>query len=229
MSKLEKIWNKMHKEMVRKKYAYNFTWMGVPILQVPQDLQALHEIIWRIKPELIIETGVALGGSLLFSASMLRLLGELDKIVYGIVVGVEINLLPEAIKNLKESNLWKMIHLIEGSSIEKYTFKEVKSFAEIANRVIVCLDSNHTHEHVLKELRLYSTLVSVGSYIIVNDTGIENLPKNYYKNRSWGKGNNPMTAVDEFLKENDNFEIDYEIQNKLIITGHPKGYLRRIK
>lgn len=222
MIRLERIWQRMHREMVRKKYAYNFTWMGIPILQLPQDIQATQEIIWRVKPTLIIETGVAYGGSLLFSASMLKLLND------GYTIGIEIGLLEDTILNISNSKLSDRIILLEGSSVSDEIFNIVKTYA-LQRNVMVCLDSNHTHEHVLKELQLYSQLVSVGSYIIVNDTGIENLPGSFYKDKQWGKGNNPMTAVDEFLKLNKNFEIDYEIQNKLIITGHPKGYLRRVK
>lgn len=224
---LERAWQLFHRELVKTKYAYNFKWFGIPVLQVPQDLQALQEIIWEVKPDLIIETGIAMGGSLMFNATMLTALESCGEIKNSKVIGIEINLYPKNKKAILTHPLSKKIIIIEGSSIDSKIIKEVEWLSR-SRKVLVCLDSNHTHEHVLAELRAYAPFVSVGSYIIVNDTGIEDLPRGTTANRPWGKGNNPKTAVWEFLKENDNFVID-DIDKKLIMTGHPSGYLKRVK
>ncbi len=228
-NRLQQAWQNFHKEIVKAKYAYNFFWLGVPIIQMPQDLQAFQEIIWEVKPDLIIETGIAFGGSLLFSASMLAILevcGEIDK---GDVLGVDIEIRPHNKKNILNHPLSKKITMIEGSSIDKEVIEKVIDFRKTKERVLVFFDSNHTHEHVLEELRAYAPLVSVGSYCVVGDSGIEDLPQGTTNDRPWGKGNNPKTAVWEYLKENDDFEIDKIIESKLIITGSPDGYLKRIK
>jgi len=217
------------KELARIKYAYNFSWLGFKVLQVPQDLQAMQEIIWEVKPDLIIETGVAFGGSLMFCASMLALLEVCGEIKDGRVIGVEINLFPENSFKILSHPLSKYINIISGSSVNKDIVKSIKYISNMKKRILVCLDSNHTHEHVLAELRAYAPLVSVGSYIIVNDTGVEDLPDKMSFNRPWGKGNNPRTAVIEFLEENDDFIIDESIDERLIISGNLGGYLRRIK
>ncbi len=224
---VQKAWQLLHKELVKVRYVYNFRWFGLPILQVPQDLQAKQEIIWEVKPNLIIETGVACGGSIMFSATMLIALQACGEIEDGKVVGIELNLYPENRKAIFNHSLSKIITIIDGSSVDEDIIAEIHKIAK-GKRVLIYLDSNHTHEHVLAELRAYSPLVSVGSYIIVEDTGIEDLPKDSCSDRPWGKGNNPKTAVWEFLKENDNFEID-DIYKKLIMTGNPSGYLKRIK
>ena len=224
---LRKTWEAFRKEIVKIKYAYNFKWAGIPILKIPQDIIALQEIIWKVKPNLIIETGVAHGGSVIFFASMLELLERCGEIEYGDVIGVEIGLYPETRETIFKHPLSKRIIIVDGSSTDKEVIRKVKELA-IAKRVLVCLDSDHTHDHVLNELRLYSPLVSVGSYIVVDDTGIEELPDYLFSNRAWGKGNNPGTAVKEFLKENSNFKID-NLDTKLVFTGSPGGYLRRVK
>jgi cephalosporin hydroxylase len=226
---LQKTWQNFHNELVKEKYAYNFFWLGVPIIQAPQDLQALQEIIWTVKPDLIIETGVAFGGSLVFSASMLAILEVTQKIEKGLVIGIDIEIRPHNKINIENHPLSKKIKLIEGSSIDEKIIEQVKTIAKDYKRILVCLDSNHTHNHVLEELKNYAPLVSIGSYIMVGDTGIEDLPKGTTNNRPWDKGNNPKTAVWEFLKENDSFIIDKSIENKLIITGSPDGYLKRIQ
>jgi len=224
---LQDAWQLFHKELVKVKYAYNFKWGGLPILKVPQDIIALQEIIWEVKPNLIIETGVGPGGSIIFFASMLELLERCGEIENGKVIGIEIGLYPETRETIFNHSLSKKITIIDGSSTDKEVIEKVKELAK-GKRVLVCLDSNHTHDHVLKELLLYTPMVSVGSYMVVDDTGIEELPDYMFSNRSWGKGNNPGTALIEFLKENSNFEIDHT-QSKLIITGSPNGYLKRIK
>ena len=226
---LQQAWQTFHNEIVKAKYAYNFFWLGVPVLQVPQDLQALQEIIWEVKPDLIIETGIAYGGSLIFSASMLAILEACGEIDEGDVLGIDIEIRAYNKKAILAHPLSKKITMIEGSSIDEGVIARVREFVEAKERVLVCLDSNHTHEHVLVELRAYAPLVSIGSYIMVGDTGIEDLPEGTTSDRPWGKGNNPKTAVWEYLKENSNFEIDKTIDSKLILTGSPDGFLRKIR
>ena len=218
-----------HKELVKAKYAYNFFWLGVPILQAPQDLQAMQEIIWVVKPNLIIETGIAYGGSLIFSASMLAILEVCGEIEKGDVLGIDIEIRPHNKEAILAHPLSNRITMFEGSSIDDGIIARVREFAKGKERILVCLDSNHTHEHVLAELRAYAPLVSVGSYCIVGDTGIEDLPEGTTSDRPWGKGNNPKTAVWEYLKENSNFEIDKTMDSKLILTGSPDGFLRKIR
>ena len=216
-------------EIVKAKYAYNFYWLGVPILQIPQDLQAWQEIIWEVMPDLIIETGIAMGGSLIFNASMLAILEVCGKIEKGHVLGIDIEIRPHNKKSILAHPLSNKIKMIEGSSIDDEIIEKVRDFAKGKERILVYLDSNHTHNHVLAELRAYAPLVSVGSYCIVGDTGIENTPDEEFSARPWGKESNPKTAVWAYLKENSNFEIDKNIESKLILTASTDGYLRRIK
>lgn len=211
-------------EVSRYKYSYNFTWLGRPIIQFPQDIIAIQEIIWRVNPDLIIETGIAHGGSLIFSASMLELLGG-----SGSVLGVDIEIRPHNRVEIEKHPMSKRIMMLEGSSIDEGIVAEVKKFAAGKKSVLVILDSNHTHEHVLEELRVYSTLVTQGSYLIVLDTVIEDMPADFFPDRAWGKGSNPKTAVREFLQTTDRFEIDKEMEAKLLITVAPGGYLKCIK
>jgi len=218
--KLTKSW---FESSVKFEYSYHFTWLGRPIIQYPQDIIALQEIIWKVKPDLIIETGIARGGSLIFSASMLQLLGK------GKVLGIDIKIRPENKKKIQQYFLWKRISMIEGSSVDKKIINKVYNFAKGKKRVMVILDSNHTHEHVLNELKAYSPLVSKNSYLVVFDTIIEDLPKKIESKLPWSKGNNPKTALLEFLKNNKQFKIDKEIENKLMISVAPSGYLQRIK
>lgn len=218
---LSRIWVR---EIAPYKYAYNFTWMGRPIIQFPQDMLAMQEIIWNLKPDLIIETGIAHGGSLIFHASMLELVGgEAD------VLGIDIDIREHNRLEIEKHPMFKRITLMEGSSVADETAQKVFDFAKSKQRVLVILDSNHTHEHVLKELEIYSQLVTKDSYLIVFDTLVEDMPDSLSKDRPWGKGNNPKTAVWEFLKNNDRFEIDKKLENKLLITVAPDGYLKCIK
>ena len=205
------------------KYTYNFTWLGRPIIQYPQDIIAMQEIIWQVKPDLIIETGIAHGGSLIFYASMLELLGG-----KGHVVGIDIDIRKHNRVEIEKHRMFKRITMIEGSSTDEKIAEEVHQMAR-GKRVLVCLDSNHTHEHVLRELELYAPLVSVGSYCVVFDTIIENMPKGTYADRPWDVGNNPKTAVQAYLNEHDESMVDVEIENKLLITVAPGGYLRRVR
>ncbi len=209
-------------ESLRVKYSYNFTWLGRPVIQHPQDLVALQEIIWRVKPDVIVETGVAHGGSLIFHASMLELIGG-----PGMVVGIDIDIRAHNRREIENHPLARRLVLIEGSSVAEEVVERARALA--VGRVMVVLDSNHTHEHVLEELRLYSPLVTPGSYLVVFDGVIEDMPQEIIVDRSWGRGDNPLTAIRQFLGEQSDFEPDIEIENKLLVTGAPSGYLRRIR
>ena len=211
-------------ESNKVQYSYNFSWMGRPIIQYPQDMIAMQEIIWDVKPDLVIETGIAHGGSLIYYASILELIG------HGEVLGIDIDIRKHNKAEIEKHPMFRRIKMIEGSSVDEATAQQVKKIAENKERIIVCLDSNHTHEHVLKELELYAPLVSLNSYIIVFDTIVEDLPEGYFsQKRPWGISNNPRTAVDEFLKTHSDFIVDETIDNKLLISVGPRGYLKRIK
>jgi len=213
-------------------YSYNFSWLNRPIIQYPQDIVAFQELVSAAKPDLIIETGIAHGGSLVFSASLLSLLDVMDGLdprqSSRKVVGVDIDIRPHNRKALNEHPLRFKMELIEGSSTAPEIIQQVRSHADGAERVLLSLDSNHTHEHVLAELNAYADLVSVGSYCIVFDTAIEDLPAGSFPHRPWDKGNNPKTAVHEWLKINPEFKIDKDIDNKLLISVAPDGYLKRV-
>lgn len=221
--KLLQVSKQFAEETIRTGYSYNFTWMGRPIIQYPQDMIAMQELIWEIKPDLIIETGIAHGGSLIYYASILELIGE------GEVLGIDIDIRDHNRKEIEKHPMFKRIKMIQGSSISAEVLEQVKGFASGKKKVMVCLDSNHTHEHVLSELELYFPFVTLNSYLVVFDTIVEDLPENTYSNRAWGIGDNPKTAVKEFLKTHNNFEIDSSIDNKLLVSVAPEGYLKRIK
>ena len=204
-------------------YFHGFTWLGLPMIQCPQDFVGLQEIIWQLKPDLIIETGVARGGSSVFFASMLQLIGE-----DGLVLAIDIDIRKHNREAIESHPMSKRIQLLEGSSIDSTIAEKVQEIAKDRKCVLVCLDSNHTHDHVLEELKYYAPLVTSGSYCIVYDTGIEDFPQEMYADRPWGKGNNPKTAVLEFLKTNQDFELDRNIENKLLITGARDGFLKRV-
>jgi Cephalosporin hydroxylase len=207
------------------KYSYHFTWLGRPIIAYPQDMIAMQEIIWNVKPDLIIETGVAHGGSIVYYASLLELIGG-----DGLVLGIDIDIRKHNRELIEAHPMKKRIKLLEGSSVSSAIANEVKKIAANKKKVLLCLDSNHTHEHVLTELNLYADLISVGSYCIVFDTVIEDMPADWnWGIRPWGVGNNPKTAVVEFLKTNHDFVIDKEIDHKLLISVAPDGYLKRVK
>jgi len=220
------------------KYSYNFHWLGRPIIQYPQDMAAMQEIIWQVKPDLIIETGIAHGGSLILSASMLALLDICDAIEQKKsidpsrskrkVLGIDIDIRPHNRDAIEGHPMSSRIQMIQGSSIDPNIVNQVRTVAASHEKILVCLDSNHTHEHVLDELKAYAPLVTQGSYCIVFDTIIEDLPKELFPDRPWGPGNNPKTAVWEFLKSHPEFEIDKSIDNKLLIGVAPEGYLKRI-
>jgi cephalosporin hydroxylase len=221
------------------KYSYNFEWLGRPIIQYPQDIVAMQELIWQIKPDLIIETGIAHGGSLILSASMLSFLDMCEAIEIGAtfdpcqsrrkVLGIDIDICAHNRASIEAHPMASRIEMIEGSSIAPEIVSTVKQFATNYGRILICLDSNHTHEHVLAELEAYAPLVSKGSYCVVFDTIIEDMPDDMFSDRPWGKGDNPKTAVWAYLKSHSEFEIDKSIQHKLLITVAPDGYLKRIK
>jgi len=221
--------NEWLKESMLNQYVYNFSWLGRPIIQTPQDMIALQEIIWDVKPDMIIETGIAHGGSLIFSASMLTLLEACGEIENGQVLGIDIDIREHNRKAIEAHQMSKKITMFQGSSIDEEMIQKVYEFAKSGKKILVCLDSNHTHDHVLSELKAYSSLVSIGSYCIVFDTLVEDMPSEFSNDRPWDKGNNPKTAVWEYLKECDDFVIDKDIENKLLITVAPDGYLKRIK
>ena len=207
----------------RHEYSYHFSWLGRPIIQFPQDIIAVQEIIWRVRPELIIETGIARGGSLIFHASILEMMGG-----NGRVVGVDIDIREHNRVEILKHPMSKRITMIQGSSIDEAVVQQVYKLAAGNKPILVILDSNHTHEHVLKELELYSPLVGQGSYLLVFDTVIEDMPAEFSRERPWGPGNNPKTALAEFLQRNDRFEVDREMESKLLITVAPGGYLKCI-
>lgn len=223
-SSLHEIAHSFLVESARHEYSYHFRWLGLPIIQYPQDVIAMQELIWDIKPDAIVETGVARGGSLILYASLLRLLGG-----DGIVVGVDIEIRPHNRAAIESHPLAGDVRLVEGSSIDPDVVAQVRSLIAGRKRVLVVLDSMHTHQHVMAELRQYSPFVTNGSYLVVFDTCVEHLPEDLFPRRPWKKGDNPWTAVHEFLEENDRFEIDGTIDDKLQITVAPHGYLRCLK
>ncbi len=204
-------------------YSYNFSWMGVPIIQYPQDMVAMQEIIWKIKPDLIIETGVARGGSIVFYSSLM----DMMNIDNGKVVGIDIDIRSHNRAAIENHPTAKRIHLVEGSAIDVKTVKQVERIALGSKKTVVCLDSMHTHDHVLEELRLYSKFVTQDSYLVVFDTSIEDMPEDYFPNRPWGVGNSPMSAVKQFLQEGNDFEIDKTISDKMLVTVARNGFLKR--
>lgn len=220
------------------KYPYNYEFLGRPIIQYPQDMVAMQELIWSVKPDLIIETGIAHGGSLIMSASMLALIDMCEAIESENsinpkeskrkVLGIDIDIREHNRAAIESHPMSSRIQMIQGSSIAQDIIDQVKAIAKDYKTVLVCLDSNHTHDHVLAELNAYAELTSVNSYCVVFDTVVEDMPNDMFPDRPWGNGDNPKTAVWEFLKSHNEFVIDQEIQNKLLITVAPDGYLKRI-
>lgn len=205
-----------------QKYMYNFSWMGRPIIQTPVDMIAMQELIWQVKPQVIIETGVAHGGSLLFYASLLELLGE------GEVIGIDIDIRAHNRAAIEAHPMSKRLHLIQGSSTSAEVIEQVCARAAGKKRVMVCLDSNHTEAHVLAELDAYSNLVSEGSYLVVFDSVVEDLPQGFFSDRPWSVGDNPKTAVHKWLRSNPQFVIDRDFESKLLLTVCPDGFLKRV-
>jgi len=214
---------------IRAGYSYNFSWMGRPIIQYPQDIVAMQEIIWRLQPDLIIETGIAHGGSLIFSAAMLELNAACGGPADARVLGLDIDIRAHNRSAIEAHPMFKRISMIEGSSIAPEIVGQVRQAAVGKRSVLVCLDSNHTHAHVLAELQAYAPMVTVGSYCVVFDTVVEDLPESLFPDRPWGPGDNPKTAVHEFLKTHGtSFEIDRAVDNKLLVSVAPDGYLKRV-
>ena len=227
-AELSKEW---FEQSIKAEYSYNFEWLGRPLIQYPTDLVGMQEVFFKTKPDLVIETGIAHGGSLIFSASMMALMdicdgvSEMESARH--VIGVDIDIKPHNRRAIEEHPLFSRITLLEGSSVDQSLFSELSDIAKNYKRIMVILDSNHTHDHVLEELRMYSELVSVGNYCIVMDTVIETSPIAALADRPWTIGNNPMTAVKQFLAEGSNFAVDKEIEYKLSVTVAPNGWLRR--
>lgn len=219
------------------RYSYNFSWLGRPIIQYPQDIVGLQELIWQVRPDLIVEMGIAHGGSLIFNASLLALLDYDEAARAGTtldpssprrrVLGVDIDIRDHNRAAIEAHAMASRIDMIQGSSIDPQVVAEVRKFADDYDTVMVILDSNHTHDHVLAELEAYAGLATVGSYCIVFDTLVEDVPEEYFEDRPWGKGNNPKTAVREFLAAHPEFELDKHIESKLLITVAPDGFLKR--
>ena len=216
-------------QSVGAQYSFNFSWMGRPIIQYPQDLVAVQEIIWDVKPDLIIETGVAHGGSAVFFASLLELNAQCGGPKNAEVWCVEIDLRSHNREALEVHPIYPRLRIFDGSSVDENIASVIAAKAATCQRIMVILDSNHTHEHVLGELNLYAPLVSVGSYCVVFDTVIEDLDGVEFVDRPWGKGDNPKTAVAEFMRTNSDFLVDYAIDEKLLISAAPGGYLKRVK
>jgi len=231
---LSRVWVR---EITPHKWAYNFRWLGRPAIQFPNDTWALQELIFEIKPDLIIETGIAHGGSLIFSASILAMLELCEATENGVmldpqnpkrkVLGIDIDIRAHNKTAIEAHPLFARIDMFEGSSIEPGMVERVHQYAKEFKRVLVCLDSNHTHEHVLGELEAYAPLVSNGSYCIVYDTVIEDMPAALSSDRPWGPGNNPKTAVHSYLEKHPEFSIDKSIDHKLQISVAPDGFLKR--
>ena len=218
---LSRIWLR---EITRHKYAYNFNWMGRPIIQFPQDMIAMQEIIWEVQPDLIIETGIAHGGSLIYYASLLEMMGG-----DGYILGIDIDIRAHNREAIETHPMFKRVQMIEGSSVSDEVTTAVAEHAKGKKSVLVVLDSDHTHEHVLNELNIYAQHVTRDSYIVVFDTLLEDMPDDLVQDCPWGSGNNPMTAVREFLTGTDAFEIDKDVASKILITVAPDGYLKRVK
>jgi cephalosporin hydroxylase len=213
---------RMTESLLQKRYVFNFDWLGVPIIQFPPDIIALQELCWKVKPAVVVETGIARGGSLIFYASMLELLGS-----DGFVIGVDIDIRGHNRAVIESHPLARRVRLIEGSSIDPATVAQVNSMVGDRRPVLVILDSMHTGDHVLAELDAYSGLVDAGSYLVVQDTLIEDVPEGLYPDRPWSHGNSPASAVDEFLaRPGSRFVIDDEYASKLVITSTPRGFLR---
>jgi cephalosporin hydroxylase len=224
---------------IAPRYSYNFQWQGRPIIQYPQDMVAMQELIWSLRPDLVIETGIAHGGSLIFSASMLALLDLCDAIEAGEsmdpaksrrkVLGIDIDIRAHNRAAIEAHPMASRIQMMQGSSVAPEIVAQVHTIAAAHSRVLVCLDSNHTHDHVLAELEAYAPLTSLGSYCVVFDTVVEDMPSAAFPDRPWGPGDNPKTAVWAYLKSHPEFEIDASIPDKLLITVAPDGYLKRVR
>ncbi len=216
-------------EACKQKYSYDFTWLGLPVIQFPEDLISLQEIIFNVQPDVIIETGIARGGSLIFYASLLKLLGKRK------VIGIDINILDFNRLNIENHFLSEMVELMLGDSTTEETFNQLKGKIKPEDKIMICLDSNHSEAHVYSELKQFADLVSIGSYLVVFDTTVETLPSDqfielekYYNIKDWGKGNNPGSAVTRFLLEDKRFAFDKYYEDKSLISNCRGGFLKRV-
>ena len=214
---------------IAAKYSYNFSWLGRPIIQYPQDIVAMQELIWSLQPDLVVETGIAHGGSLIFSASMLELNAACGGPKDARVVGVDIDIRAHNRAAIEAHPMMRRITMIEGSSVAADIVAAVGAHAAGRKSVLVCLDSNHTHAHVFAELEAYAPMTTVGSYCVVFDTIVEDLPAGTGPARPWGLGNNPKTAVKTFLERHPGFAVDTSMDRKLLISVAPNGFLKRLR
>lgn len=217
------------RESTQPKYSYNFSWLGRPIIQYPQDIVAMQELIWALQPDLIVETGIAHGGSLILWASLLELNAACGGPPDARVIGIDIDIRANNRTAIEAHPMARRISMIEGSSVDASVVAQVRRAAVGRERVLICLDSNHTHAHVLAELEAYAPLTSVGSYCVVFDTVIDDLPAGIFPDRPWGPGDNPKTAVHEYLGSHPEFEPDQRMDDKLLVSVAPNGYLKRIR
>ncbi|MEL7544276.1 MAG: cephalosporin hydroxylase family protein [Pseudomonadota bacterium] len=223
---------------MNRQYIYNFDWLGRPIIQYPEDIMSVQELIWQTRPDVIVETGIAHGGSVILSASMLAMLDYSDAIKRGEmldprnpkrkVIGIDIDIRQHNRDLIEAHPMSAGLVMIEGSSIDPDVVAEVQTHVDGAERVLVFLDSMHTHDHVLAELEAYAPMVTKGSYCVVFDTIVEDLPKGYFKDRPWNPGNSPKSALRAYLEDHPEFEIDSDLHNKLMITAVPHGHLKRV-
>lgn len=207
----------------RHDWSYQWTWLGLPVIQMPPDIVVLQEVIWETRPQLVIETGIARGGSLVLYASILELVGE------GEVLGIDVDIRAHNREAIEAHPLAKRIRMIEGSSLDDDVVAQARAAAANVERVMVVLDSNHTHAHVLAELRAYGPLVTVSQFLVVADTFVEQIPAQGHRPREWGPGDNPATALGAWLDEVDDFAPDPFVNAKLLLTASPGGYLRRVR
>ena len=221
-----------------KKYVYNFDWLGRPIIQYPQDMVAIQELVWTVRPDLIIETGIAHGGSLVLSASMLAMLDMCDAIESGNsidprvsarkVIGIDIDIREHNRAAIEAHPMASRIQMVQGSSIDPDVVAQVRAAAQGYKKVMVFLDSMHTHDHVLGELDAYAPLVTPGSYCVVFDTFVEDMPPKFFADRPWDIGNNPKTATHQWLKSHPEFAVDPTAESRLMVTVAPEGFLKRV-
>ena len=221
-----------------KKYVYNFDWLGRPIIQYPQDMVAIQELVWTVRPDLIIETGIAHGGSLVLSASMLAMLDMCDAIESGSsidprasarkVIGIDIDIREHNRAAIEAHPMASRIQMVQGSSIAPDVVAQVRQAAQGYKKVMVFLDSMHTHDHVLGELDAYAPLVTPGSYCVVFDTFVEDMPPKFFADRPWDVGNNPKTATRQWLAAHPDFVVDPGMESRLMVTVAPEGFLKRL-
>ena len=216
-------------QSMRRQYVYNFSWLGRPIIQNPIDMMAMQELMWTVQPDLVIETGIAHGGSMIFSASMLELIAACGGNPDALVLGIDIDIREHNKQAILQHPMSKRIQMLEGSSVAPDIVAQVRAIASTRQRVMIFLDSNHTHEHVLAELEAYAPLVTKDSYCVVFDTFVEDVPADVFDERPWQPGNSPKTAVHSYLQSHSEFEIDYAMQHKLQITVAPDGFLKRVR